>query len=361
MGERKENEAFITLATNNSYALGCLVLGNSLRKVNTTRQIVVMVTNGVKQSLRDRLGTVFDKIKDVNLLDSSASASCSLDLLGRKDLSVTFTKLHCWRQTEYKKCVFMDADTMVVQNIDDCFNRSELSAAPDAGWPDCFNSGVFVFEPSEQTYENLLSTALNLGSFDGADQGLLNQYFSNWSTEDINKHLPFTYNVVSQAFYSYLPAFKQFYNDIKVVHFIGAVKPWHHAYNRRTCTVSALPGSAHSEEFLQKWWSLLMECVPAHPHLDQTLSGITGDLSNLKISESDSSAGMSGRSDRIRKLQWEDGQVDYLGADRFENILAKLDTKIALPSTSSTCCKSSKPSKKTSRSDQVDKQPPEKY
>ncbi len=33
-------------------------------------------------------------------------------------------------------------------------------------------------------------------------------YFHDWSTKDINKHLPFIYNVVSQAFYSYLPAFR---------------------------------------------------------------------------------------------------------------------------------------------------------
>ena len=43
----------------------------------------------------------------------------------------------------------------------------------------------------------------------GGDQGLLNMYFSDWAHTDITKHLPFIYNVVSQAFYSYLPAFKQ--------------------------------------------------------------------------------------------------------------------------------------------------------
>ena len=43
----------------------------------------------------------------------------------------------------------------------------------------------------------------------GGDQGLLNSFYNTWSTEDISKHLPFIYNVVSQAFYSYLPAFTQ--------------------------------------------------------------------------------------------------------------------------------------------------------
>jgi len=63
----------------------------------------------------------------------------------RSELGITFTKLHCWRLIQFKKGVFLDADTLVLRNIDDLFQREELSAAPDAGWPDCFNTGVFVF------------------------------------------------------------------------------------------------------------------------------------------------------------------------------------------------------------------------
>ena len=51
-------------------------------------------------------------IYDVNLLDSRDAAN--LQLLGRPDLSVTFTKLHCWRLTMFDKAVFLDADTLVI-------------------------------------------------------------------------------------------------------------------------------------------------------------------------------------------------------------------------------------------------------
>lgn len=60
---------------------------------------------------RDQLAIPFDHIVPVNVLDSNDSIN--LELLGRPDLSVTFTKLHCWRLTQFKKCVFMDADTLV--------------------------------------------------------------------------------------------------------------------------------------------------------------------------------------------------------------------------------------------------------
>ena len=47
------------------------------------------------------------------------------------------------------------------------------------------------------------------GSFDGGDQGLLNSYFADWAYTDIQKHLPFLYNMVATATYSYLPAYKR--------------------------------------------------------------------------------------------------------------------------------------------------------
>lgn len=40
------------------------------------------------------------------------------------------------------------------------------------------------------------------------------------------------------------------------------------------------------------------------------------------------------RDDRERRLQWEHGQADYMGIDRFDNIKARLDAKMAEPSPS---------------------------
>lgn len=55
----------------------------------------------------------------------------------------------------------------VLANCDELFDREEFSAAPDPGWPDCFNSGVFVYVPSLETYKNLVEFAKSKGSFDG--------------------------------------------------------------------------------------------------------------------------------------------------------------------------------------------------
>ena len=141
--------------------------------------------------------------------------------------------------------VFLDADTLVVQNIDDLFEREELSAVADCGWPSCFNSGVFVFSPSLDTFTSLMDFAKSQGSFDGGDQGLLNDFFSDWSTASTSKILPFGYNVHAAATYAYAPAFNKFKDQVKVVHFLGAVKPW----SSRTAPQEEF------EQYWQLWWS----------------------------------------------------------------------------------------------------------
>lgn len=91
------------------------------------------------------------------------------------------------------------------------FEHPEFSAAPDIGWPDYFNTGVFVFVPSEQTYNDLVQFALKHGTFDGGDQGLLNQYFSSWRDSDHTHRLRFVYNVTTVAIYGYAAAIKRYF------------------------------------------------------------------------------------------------------------------------------------------------------
>ncbi|XP_055535960.1 uncharacterized protein LOC129724809 isoform X2 [Wyeomyia smithii] len=251
--------AWVTLATNDSYSLGALVVAHSLKRVHTPHQLAVLITPGVSEAMKNKLRSVFNVVEEVNLLDSKDDAN--LALLKRPELGITFTKLHCWRLVQFEKCVFLDADTLVLRNCDELFEREELSAAPDVGWPDCFNSGVYVYRPSLETFSSLLQFAVTNGSFDGGDQGLLNSYFSDWASKDISKHLPFVYNTSSVATYSYLPAFKQFGQNTKILHFIGTAKPWLQNFNSETRKVYVPGGYQHLANFLQFWWDIFCEDV----------------------------------------------------------------------------------------------------
>ncbi|XP_052739455.1 uncharacterized protein LOC112050198 isoform X2 [Bicyclus anynana] len=261
------NRAWVTLATNDSYGLGALVVAHSLRRSGSVYPAVVLITPSVTEAMRERLRAVFAEVVVVDVLDSKDAAH--LALLQRPELGITFTKIHCWNLTQYEKCVFLDADTLIIQNCDELFEREELSAAPDVGWPDCFNSGVFVFSPSVDTFSNLITFASERGSFDGGDQGLLNSYFSDWARGDINKHLPFLYNVTSAAFYSYIPALKHYGQNLKIIHFIGAAKPWLQQFNWQSRSVDA---PEHLRGFLQLWWDLFVGQV--HSQLDTAMGDV---------------------------------------------------------------------------------------
>ena len=158
-------EAYVTLVATDAYASGALVLSHRLRDLGSEKDIVCLVTPNISGRVRDLLSQVCSVIPVDTLRSTNVD---NLNLLGRPDLDVTFTKIQLWRLTQYRKIVFLDADTYPLKNIDDLFKRpSSFSAAPDAGWPDCFNSGVFVTEPSESTFENLAALASEKGSFDG--------------------------------------------------------------------------------------------------------------------------------------------------------------------------------------------------
>ncbi|KAL4121374.1 hypothetical protein QTP88_013899 [Uroleucon formosanum] len=313
------NKAWVTLATNDSYSLGALVLAHSLKTVGTVYKLAILITPGVTAPMKRQIEAVFDEVKVVDVLDSKDQTH--LALMCRPELGVTFTKLHCWTFTNYDKCVFLDADTLVLQNCDELFEREELSAAPDPGWPDCFNSGVFVYKPSQDTFSKLLEFARTRGSFDGGDQGLLNMFFKEWSNTDISKHLSFTYNVVWSSTYSYLPALKQFGQNMKIVHFISSSKPWLQSFNTETRLVTSTHGGSGLQELLQLWWDLF--CRHVHPGLSTEMGGLAGQFARVSLGEK--TADQKALEDFLRRQSWEQGNMDYLGRDSFSNIWSKIN------------------------------------
>merc|ERR1712083_1097530 len=154
--------------------------------------------------------------------------------------------------------------------------------------------------------------ATTTGSFDGGDQGLLNTHFSSWAIQDISKHLPFLYNMVASASYSYLPAFKKFGSNVKIIHFIGADKPW----LGEGGSSSALPGAEHRK----LWWQLYSTQVA--PRLSLHREGFSSSGSN---SSSTHQPSLSPPPQDSSRESWERGQPDYDGAASFDNILKKIN------------------------------------
>lgn len=168
----------------------------------------------------------------------------NLWLMDRPDLIATFTKIELWRLTQFDRVVYIDCDVVAVRAPDELLALDvDFAAAPDVGWPDCFNSGLMVLRPNMQDYYALKALAERGISFDGADQGLLNMHFREWH------RLSFTYNCTPSANYQYIPAYKHFQSTISLIHFIGSQKPW-------SLPRHVIPMESPYNQLLSKWWAV---------------------------------------------------------------------------------------------------------
>ncbi len=71
----------------------------------------------------------------------------NLAIIGRPDLHATLTKIQLWSLTQYSRVLYLDADTLPLQNLDHLFtalppSSVPFAAAPELGYPDTFNAGV---------------------------------------------------------------------------------------------------------------------------------------------------------------------------------------------------------------------------
>lgn len=105
---------------------------------------------------------------------------------------------------------FLTASAMTTRNPHRLKNPAypcPVSAAPDSGWPDIFNSGVIVLAPPG---ERGFKEAMGLRSWDGGDQGTLNEWAGNQSGLSPGQgsgkpgwnRLSFKYNVTPSAAYT---------------------------------------------------------------------------------------------------------------------------------------------------------------
>ncbi|KGO44283.1 Glycosyl transferase, family 8 [Penicillium expansum] len=233
----------VQLLLSDNYLPGAMVLAHSLRDNGTKARLVALFTpDRLQSSTIDELRTVYDELIPVSSMVNDTPAN--LWLMDRPDLIATFTKIELWRLTQYQRVVYIDCDVVALRAPDELLSlEADFAAAPDVGWPDCFNSGMMVLRPNLQDYYALRALAQRGISFDGADQGLLNMHFRDWH------RLSFTYNCTPSANYQYIPAYKHFQSTISLIHFIGAQKPWN-------MPRQIVPLESPYNQLLGRWWAV---------------------------------------------------------------------------------------------------------
>ncbi|WP_245848410.1 glycosyltransferase [Actibacterium ureilyticum] len=229
------SNAYVTLVTNDDFALGARALVRSLLMSGTAAEIVVMHTGGVSTAALAPLKALGATLHPVDLLPTSDAfnAAHARDKLhaeapftkGEKPAFHTpldnFAKLRLWL-LPHDRVVFLDADTLVLRNIDRLFDYPEFCAAPNVyeGLGDFhrMNSGVFTARPSLDTFEAMLARLDTPGAFwRRTDQTFLQDFFPDWHG------LPVFMNMLQYVWIN-LPELWS-WNDIHVLHF-QYEKPW---------------------------------------------------------------------------------------------------------------------------------------
>lgn len=169
--------AYVTLLYSDDFALGVRALGQSLRATqNEKRQNidhVVLITPHVGKEMEEWLQADGWKVKRVEAAQNPNDKYI-------KRLHGVYTKLEIFRLIEYHRVVYLDADTTILENVDELFLCGPFCAVMRHS--ELINTGVIVAEPSHPLYNDLKAKAKKgLYSYTGGDQGFLNSYYSDYA------------------------------------------------------------------------------------------------------------------------------------------------------------------------------------
>jgi len=237
------SRAFVSLLVEDTFFPGIQVLFKSIRKFSTF-PFVVMMGSRVSESVRMRVAMFANQIILVDDIicpyQSDAKASWQ---------AAEFTKLNVWNLVQFDKVIYIDADAMLVDTVDELFDIPfDFAAAPDIFPPDKFNAGVLVLKPSEHTFRNMMQSLGELPSYDGGDTGFLNAFFQDWYRAPSECRLSFGYNA-QRLLYSLThdkrPGYWESIKPLKIIHYSSTPKPWETS------------GPKGDLEFL--WWSTFMD------------------------------------------------------------------------------------------------------
>nr|KJB82307.1 hypothetical protein B456_013G188300 [Gossypium raimondii] len=232
--QSSSKEAYVTLLYGDEFLLGVRVLGKSIRDTGSTRDMVVLVSDGVSDYAKKLLKADGWMVEMISLLANP-------NQVRPKRFWGVYTKLKIFNMTNYKKVVYLDADTIVVKSIEDLFKCQKFCA--NLKHSERLNSGVMVVEPSEAVFNDMMSKVNTLPSYTGGDQGFLNSYYSDFPNahvfdpnipEEVLKSRPAPEMERLSTLYNadvglYMLANKWMVDEseLRVIHYtLGPLKPW---------------------------------------------------------------------------------------------------------------------------------------
>lgn len=230
--------SYITLVTNPDYLIGVQALSRSLRMVGSQWPLTVLARPDLPGL--DELDCPVLPIEPLPVSDDFRRRHSRREQHSRAPFTKgdkptfhdpldNFAKLRLWELEQFQTVVFLDADIVVLQNIDRLFEYPEFVAAPNLYETladfNRLNSGVFVAKPNRRTFDSMLAHLDRPGLFwRRTDQTFLEDYFPDWHG------LPYIFNTLQYVWFN-LPAL-WVWERLKVIHY-QYEKPWQDNHPRR--------------------------------------------------------------------------------------------------------------------------------
>ncbi|XP_031407194.1 UDP-glucuronate:xylan alpha-glucuronosyltransferase 2 isoform X1 [Punica granatum] len=249
-------EAYATvLHSSEAYVCGAITLAQSLIKTGTKRDLVLLIDKSISEAKREALALAGWKIRMIKRIRNPKSEKNTYN-------EYNYSKFRLWQLTDYDKVIFIDADIIVLRNLDLLFYFPQMSAIGNDNW--IFNSGIMVIEPSNCTFKTLMDLRNDIISYNGGDQGFLNEVFVWWH------RLPRRVNFLKN-FWSNTTAEASMKNQLfgadppklYSIHFLGW-KPWL-CYRDYDCNWDVPDQRVYASDVAHhRWWKF-------HDGMDQRL------------------------------------------------------------------------------------------
>ncbi|KAL3516093.1 hypothetical protein ACH5RR_022995 [Cinchona calisaya] len=235
-------EAYVTvLHSSEDYLCGAIILGQSIINSKTKKDMILLADSSISFKSLKALRNAGWKIKKIERIKSPNAEKDAYN-------EYNYSKLRIWQLTEYDKVMFIDSDLLVLKNLDEFFLYPQLSAAENSRH--LFNSGVMLIEPSKCKFETMMEKRLTIVSYNGGDQGFLNEIFRWWHRWPTKANFLKDFSNIDIGGPDH-----QYPKDTHAMHFLG-VKPWM-CYRDYDCNWDIedyqrfASDSAHA-----KWWQV---------------------------------------------------------------------------------------------------------
>ncbi|XWS64551.1 hypothetical protein CRYUN_Cryun05aG0013800 [Craigia yunnanensis] len=236
-----QREAYVTvLHSSEAYVCGAIALAQSIIQSNSTRDLLLLHDENISPKSLTGLRTAGWKTRQIERIRSPFAEKDSYN-------EWNYSKLRLWLLTWYDKVVFIDADILVFKNMDKLFVYPQLSAA--ANDKTLFNSGIMVIEPSLCMFEDLMVKSFKVDSYNGGDQGFLNEVFTWWH------RLPSKVNFLKIFSGKENSRREKIHDDLSAIHYLG-LKPWM-CYRDYDCNWDMKERQIFaSDKAHEKWWQV---------------------------------------------------------------------------------------------------------